>query len=76
MFIVAFRIYYQDIFDKGLLLTRKLAFGPSGKVPGMNWDALEGQSVSAQLVAPVMLLVSEIRLLIISEDKTVTSIRG
>jgi hypothetical protein len=23
--------------------------------PGMNWDALEGQSVSAQLVAPVML---------------------
>jgi hypothetical protein len=32
MFIVAFRIYYQNIFDKGLLLTRKLAFGPSGKV--------------------------------------------
>jgi hypothetical protein len=42
----------------------------------MNWDALEGQSVSAQLVAPVMLLVSEIRLLILTEDKTVTSIRG
>jgi hypothetical protein len=32
MFIVAFGIYYQDILDKGLLLTRKLAFDPSGKV--------------------------------------------
>ena len=32
MFIVAFGIYSKDIFDKGLLLTRKLAFGPSDKV--------------------------------------------